>query len=265
MRHFPLSTTRVAGRLIAALLAVGALLGLGAAEAAAGDAGPAAAPPAPTFTFTHGTHNVLHGSARLTGFADVIGWQELDSRAAQQRLRVLMGYRSYIPMGGGGAVSISWKASRFELVAQGSVLTHKGRRGVSPNRYVNHVILQERVTGKRVAFVNTHFINGAWDAGRFPNQSWRQKKWRHHYRILKDQVAALQRLDGGRMPVFVGGDMNRRHRVRLGTDMPPGLRRGEISVDQLQHTTDRVQLLAHRVGATEGSDHAQQVATYRVL
>ncbi len=153
-----------------------------------------------------GTHNTHRGDGSFERFAGVIGWQEVESPAASDKLRNRLGaeYKHYF--GGGGpasAIPISWRAERFAKLGAGSVRTHGGEAGVTPARYVNWVRLQVRATGAQLIVVNTHFISGAWSG--HPE---RQDRWKRHYQVLRDKVATLKQNHPG-VPIFVIGDFNR--------------------------------------------------------
>jgi len=157
-----------------------------------------------------GTHNTLHGDGSFEQFAGVIGWQEVDTAAAQDKLRNRLdaNYATFFPdEGPAKSVPISWRKDRFTLLGSGSVRTHDGEAEVTPARYVNWVHLQ--VGSTRFIVVNTHFISGAWSG--HPE---RQARWNKHLTVLQDKVADLQR-NHPQEPVFVLGDFNRAQAVNL--------------------------------------------------
>ncbi|SHF66964.1 Endonuclease/Exonuclease/phosphatase family protein [Jatrophihabitans endophyticus] len=219
------------------------------------------APPAgaagKTTRFTIGTHNTHYGKSRYSAFADVIGWQEIDTAAARTRMRkALTGYRHYIPKGAAGADTISWRASKFTLVHGRAVLTHKGQKHVTPNRYVTYVTLKVKATGTTIAFVNTHFISAA-----FSGHPERQARWRKHRKILQDVVAKLR---AAKYPVFVVGDFNHQPATKL-----PGLSRYAVSTGDASPIDHLYATKANKIGkatrlAKNGSDHPAYRATARV-
>ncbi|MBB4908624.1 endonuclease/exonuclease/phosphatase family protein [Actinophytocola algeriensis] len=153
-----------------------------------------------------GTHNTHRGDASFEPFAGVIGWQEVESPAAIQKLRNRLGAEYNHYLGGGApasAIPISWRAARFQKLGEGSVRTHGGEAGVTPARYVNWVRLAIRASGTQFIVVNTHFISGAWSG--HPE---RQARWNTHYQVLHDKVAGLKQNHPG-VPIFVIGDFNR--------------------------------------------------------
>lgn len=244
--------------LVAAALLAGTVQATPAAAAAAGSvpaAGSATAAiaaaagrPAGQVRFTVGTHNVKHATGTVNAFADVIGWQELDRPVGWAAARNLAGYRSYLPAADPGKEdAISWNDTKFELVGGHSRLTHHGQAKVTPNRYVNWVVLRHRNSGLTVAFVNTHFISGAWN--KHPN---RQQRWLLHQRVLQEVVADLHQRG---LPVVVVGDMNRQDTIDLaGTARVPVGSGDRTPIDQLYVSR------GHAVGAAVrlsnfGSDH----------
>lgn len=196
-----------------------------------------------------GTHNTHYGDGSFPAFAGVIGWQEVNDPADRDKMRNRLGaeYSHAVFSGPASAVPISW-STRFSKVKQGSVLTHGGQAGVTPNRYVNWVVLQNRSTGKRFAFVNTHFISGAWSG--HPE---RQAQWLTHLDALKAEVAKIQTNE--QVPVVVVGDFNRRRAEALPGERMldvqnvAGLTIDQIYVPRTASATPSQQL------ATFGSDH----------
>ncbi|MGH3646640.1 MAG: hypothetical protein ACRDTM_05640 [Micromonosporaceae bacterium] len=196
-------TTRTI-RFVTTVMAVAltAIFGVTSGASAAGsDLGTTA-----TSTVIIGTHNTLHGNATFHDFADVIGWQEVDSTAARQKMvqQLGSGYDHYLPAEiPARAVPISWRVSKLRLLNTGFQRTHDGEAGVTPARYIVWVSLEVRETGKRFIFLNTHFISGAWN--KHPE---RQARWLKHYTILYNKVERFRELHPEK-PIFVVGDFNR--------------------------------------------------------
>jgi hypothetical protein len=242
-----------------AAIAAAVTVGLLSTATVASSAHAMVTPPVKSFIFTHGTHNTLHGTAVAKPFADVIGWQEVDTKSGRAKFRNLAGYHSYIPAGAAGADPISWRTSKFKLLHKHSLMAHGGLKGVSPNRYVNDVVLQHRATGQRIVIVNTHFVSGAWKHQ--APAAWRTSMWNIHLAKLRTRIAKLL---PHQYPVFLGGDMNNPKRVKIaGMRMPKNLMSGPISIDQLQHSAGSA-IVTYRTGRKLGSDHALKVATYQV-
>jgi hypothetical protein len=212
-----------------------------------------AAPAAPgDIQVSFGTHNVLHGKGDFRPFAGVIGWQEVDSPAARDKLRrSLPGYQHFFPKAGPAkSVPISWRADRFELVKSGNVRTHGGEAGVTPARYINWVILRQPGQNKRFIVLNTHFISGAWT--KHPE---RRPRWRTHARKLRHLVGELGD-EHPRAPIFAIGDFNRRRPVDLPHEVTyirvAGVR--GVPIDQCYATRSIGNSKAERLGKN-GSDH----------
>lgn len=157
-------------------------------------------------TATVATHNTLHGSANLKPLADVIGWQEVDTDEGHTKLDALEYYDHFRPGAGRldarNSIAISWRKNKYEKTGEGSRLTHGGEAGVTPSRFVNWVVLKNKDTGAKLAFINTHYISGAWN-GEHPE---RQERWRTHNAVVREVVAEL--LSRG-LPVVLVGDFNR--------------------------------------------------------
>lgn len=157
-------------------------------------------------TTTVATHNTLHGQANLQPLADIIGWQEVDTAEGHSKLGAMEYYNHFRPgedrLAARNSIAISWRKNKFDKVDDGSRLTHGGEAGVTPARFVNWVVLQNKATGARIAFINTHYISGAWN-GEHPE---RQERWRTHNAVVREVVADL--LARG-LPVVLVGDFNR--------------------------------------------------------
>lgn len=155
---------------------------------------------------TVGTFNTFKGNAQFRGFADVIGWQEVNDSKGHDKRRAMQGYSHFKPKAGDTAaanhIPISWRSAKFERTGSGSKLTHGGEAKVTPSRFVNWVVLKHKNTGKKFAFVNTHFISGAWS--KHPD---RQARWLKHRDVLKSVVKDLEAKG---LPVAVVGDFNRK-------------------------------------------------------
>ncbi|RYZ44046.1 MAG: hypothetical protein EOO71_00820 [Myxococcaceae bacterium] len=157
-------------------------------------------------TTTVATHNTLHGQATFKPLADVIGWQEVDTSEGHTKLGALESYDHFRPgenrLDARNSIAISWRRNKFEKTGDGSRLTHGGEAEVTPARFVNWVVLKHKETGAKLAFVNTHYISGAWN-GEHPE---RQERWRTHNAAVLEVVADLR---GRGLPVVLVGDFNR--------------------------------------------------------
>ncbi|WP_434389908.1 endonuclease/exonuclease/phosphatase family protein [Melittangium boletus] len=164
-------------------------------------------------TTTVATHNTLYGQATFKPLADVIGWQEVSTNEGHGKLDALEYYDHFRPGEGRldarNSIAISWRKNKYEKTGDGSRLTHGGEAGVTPSRFVNWVVLKNKDTGAKLAFVNTHYISGAWN-GEHPE---RQERWRTHNTVVREVVADL--LSRGLSVVLVG-DFNR----ALSQDIP---------------------------------------------
>lgn len=210
----------------------------------------------PVGAFRLGSHNVLHGNAVFTGFAGVIGWQEVTDRGDRRKLVAQLGpgYRHYIPATHhAAAIPVSWRHRNFQYVTSRSVKTHEGRKHITPSRWINVVHLRHRRTGERVVVVNTHFISGAFTPGHNAPM-WRRHHWFVHRNALVANLAQIRKYHP-RAAVFVLGDFNHKGYLDLSRFRLRPLRLGVSKpIDQLYAgrpgTANCVQKLS-RVG----SDH----------
>lgn len=199
-----------------------------------------------------GTHNVWRGKATFKPIGDVIGWQEMNTPADRKRLRnQLSGYAHFFPeKAPARAVPISWRKDTFKRVRAGSVLTHKGEGGVTPNRYVNWALLEHRAEKQRFIVLNTHFISGAWS--KHPE---RQGRWLKHADKLRE-VIRDQNSKHPKLPIFVVGDFNRPRALKLPRTVEYIRVKGAkgVPIDQAYATRSVDNTLVERLQRF-GSDH----------
>ncbi|WP_426753825.1 endonuclease/exonuclease/phosphatase family protein [Myxococcus sp. Y35] len=211
-------------------------------------------------TTTVATHNTLRGQATFKPLADVIGWQEVSTAEGHSKLGALEYYDHYRPgeerLAARNSIAISWRKNKYERTGGGSRLTHGGEAGVTPARFVNWVVLKNKETGAKLAFINTHYISGAWN-GQHPE---RQERWRTHNAVVREVVAELR---GRGLPVVLVGDFNR----QLSQDIPGmnHLRTAGVSgvpIDQIYVSQGIGTGPAERL-EKYGSDHFAYTATVR--
>ncbi|MFP2958413.1 endonuclease/exonuclease/phosphatase family protein [Myxococcus sp. 1LA] len=211
-------------------------------------------------TATVATHNTLRGQATFKPLADIIGWQEVENAEAHNKLEGLEHYNHFRPgeerLAARNSIAISWRKNKFEKTGDGSRLTHGGTAGETPSRFVNWVVLKHKETGAKLAFINTHYISGAWN-GQHPD---RQERWRTHNAVVREVVAELL---GRGLPVVLVGDFNR----QLAQDIPGmnHLRTAGVSgvpIDQIYVSQGIGTGPAERL-ERYGSDHFAYTATVR--
>lgn len=84
---------------------------------------------------------------------------------------------------------------------------HNGLIHVTPARYLSTVTATSTARPDvKVAFIDTHFISGAWSNNYPKTKAWRRARWSSHWAQLQDAVTRL--VDAG-YTVVVGADTNR--------------------------------------------------------
>jgi|tagenome__1003787_1003787.scaffolds.fasta_scaffold20905706_2 hypothetical protein len=146
---------------------------------------------------------------RAAGLGTCIGWQEIRWERYRRAIRELGPAWEHVF--GPPGLAVSWRADLFDPVDDGANVTTRGRALISPNRYIQWVVLRDRDTGIELVRLNTHAVSGGWTRPRRPQRDWRRRRWQEHVAAL---AALVERFHGEGRPVVVGGDMNR-SRVRF--------------------------------------------------
>jgi hypothetical protein len=90
-----------------------------------------------------------------------------------------------------------------EVIGSVVILVHKGKKRVSPNRYIT--VVKSEFNDKKVAFVNCHPVSKPRRG--VPNSAWRIQHWNLYHQKLVEVVNELS-LQGN--SVIFGGDMNKK-------------------------------------------------------
>lgn len=133
---------------------------------------------------------------------DFVGWQEVNTDRQRQVLRATMG-PAYSHRHADLAVPIS-VAQDWRVLREGRRKTHDGVRFVTPARWVVWVVARNGA-GETVAFVNTHFVSGAWNNKPKYRKALRRALWVEHWQVLRDVTARLAQ----QWPCVIVGDLNR--------------------------------------------------------
>lgn len=152
----------------------------------------------------------------VTAEADAVLWQEIETPGHRAAVSALgPDWFTWWPGGApnghpANACPISYRRSFFpKLARQGkSVLVMEGEEGVSPNRYINDIVPQDR-DGLNWPLLSTHFIAQSWTSK--PN---RRPRWNSHAAKLSRRMTAL-RIRWGR--AVGGADTNRPRWAPKGT------------------------------------------------
>lgn len=175
--------------------------------------------------------NRAHPGTRRTAIKDVrhavdgafplVGWQEIDegpendreiewiNRWFGARYRNIFEQRNHthrVPM------SIP---RTYRILQRTHTNVHGGKAGVSPHRIITEALLARRDDPDvRFAFVNTHYVAGAWNGEHDPHEGWRDRMWAKH---RETHVRVLEKWRARGVPVIWTGDVNKQ---RLGLLLP---------------------------------------------
>lgn len=156
----------------------------------------------------------VRNALAMEGPADrpLVGWQEIgegDGDTAEKRWigeHFGPNYNNLHLGDGGHRVPIS-APKVYKVLAQRVTPVHGGKAGVSPNRVITEVLLAAADDpALRFAFVNTHFVAGAWNGETDPHEAWRDEMWGIHFDKLR---AVMEHWRSRGYPVIWTGDTNR--------------------------------------------------------
>jgi hypothetical protein len=143
----------------------------------------------------------------------LVGWQEIGEGDGDEKEKGWIGehfgphYNNLHLNDGGHLVPIS-APKAYAVLAQRVTPVHPGKEGVSPNRVITEVLLSAADDpALRFAFVNTHFVAGAYNGQEDPYEGWRDRMWGLHFDTLRNTVMEYWRTRG--YPVIWTGDTNR--------------------------------------------------------
>ena len=156
----------------------------------------------------------VRNSLSLSGDEDrpLVGWQEIgegdpDTREKgwiDQYFSIM--YRNLHLADAGHRVPIS-APKAYNVVSQRVTSVHGGKEGVSPNRVISEAVLAAaNDTALRFAFLNTHFVAGAWNGKEDPYEAWRDEMWELHFQKMRTVMEGY-RAQG--LPIIWTGDCNR--------------------------------------------------------
>ncbi|MBB5111383.1 hypothetical protein FHU28_001222 [Micromonospora echinospora] len=156
----------------------------------------------------------------MTGPADrpLVGWQEIGGGDGDTKekgwINELFGerYRNVHLNDGGHYVPISVPRV-YDVLDERVTPVHEGLAGVSVNRVISEFLLAANDDAAlQFAFLNTHFVAGAFNGQEDPHEAWRRSKWALHFDVLRERISSWQ--DRG-YPVIWTGDINRNPMPKL--------------------------------------------------
>lgn len=148
--------------------------------------------------------------------ADLVFFEEVETRRARARLRVLALVYGFGVVWGkrhsrygraANAVPIAYRKAMFSVEAVHVVRTMVGILHDSPSRFIIRATLRH-VSGILVPGIATHMIQQAWTT-----RPGHRKAWRHHAKLLRAEIRAA----AAQADRFVGGGDFNRDRWRIGT------------------------------------------------
>ena len=188
--------------------------------------------------------DVESGLKSLSKVSDVIGLQEFGPSSQRDSLKHVVktcascGYAMYMPsLDDGGNTPIVWKKARFKLLGTGHLQAYDGPQKVEDGaggtqataKHVIWVYLQERKSGKKFYFMNTHLIPTVESNGHpITSKPRRLALYKKHINALASKANTLRK----RAPVLITGDFNvnyRRDKV-VKASMFPYATLGKVSI-----------------------------------
>ncbi|MEU4568931.1 hypothetical protein [Micromonospora sp. NPDC023956] len=143
----------------------------------------------------------------------LVGWQEIGEGDGDEKEKGWINehfgpyYNNLHLNDAGHRVPIS-APKVYNVLAQRVTPVHPGKEGVSPNRVVSEALLSAADDpALQFAFVNTHFVAGAYNGREDPHEAWRDSMWTLHFDVLRNTVMEYWRTRG--YPVIWTGDVNR--------------------------------------------------------
>ncbi len=199
---------------------------------------------------------VLHDVRKAARTGDIIGWQEIAPERYRDAIRGLPGFDHFMPKG--LQTPISWRSKDWKLLGSGVERMHGGKPGISPNRTVAWVKLQNKETGKTMIHMNTHLVSGAWNARHTASDPWRKAMWNQH---IEKMGRMIERFERQGHPVTITGDFNRNHfkvfgeKVAYDSNLHVGTH-GSSTLDYVMHARhESLKALKATVTDSFASDH----------
>ncbi|WP_027345433.1 hypothetical protein [Hamadaea tsunoensis] len=142
----------------------------------------------------------------------LVGWQEIGEGDGDEKEKGYINdhfgpYYNNLHLNDGGQLVPISAPKAYNVLAQRVTSVHAGKAGVSPNRVITEVLLGAADDpALQFAFLNTHFVAGAYNGKEDPYEAWRDQMWGIHFDKMRDTMSYW--LDRG-YPVIWTGDTNR--------------------------------------------------------
>lgn len=109
---------------------------------------------------------------------------DVTHRAIRRHVAERGHYSAFIaPSSSASQVVLVWDDHKYELVFVRVKMAMRGRKRVSPHRYVVRARLRHRESRQLGMLVGTHMVSSGWTGSTWLD-AWRQKGWNLHYAVM---------------------------------------------------------------------------------
>lgn len=163
------------------------------------------------------TANIKHGVNPMTQWkvrldvktaksrSGIVGWQEIKSDRYKRAVREVYN-ADWDQCEMDTPIPISVRKANYEILKSGQRLTHRGKAGASPNRYITWAFVKAKDVPFKFVVMNTHYVSGAWNDKRKYAKLWRQQVWLEHWQVQRDLVRGFHNAG---YSILGTGDFNR--------------------------------------------------------
>lgn len=135
----------------------------------------------------------------------IVGWQEIKIDRYKRAVRDTYA-DAWETCQLGVSIPISVRAKDLKILKSGHQLTHHGKAGASPNRYISWAYVQCREAPFKFLVMNTHYVSGAWNNKLKYAKAWRRRMWEVHWKAQQQLVLDAHKAG---YSILGTGDFNR--------------------------------------------------------